>query len=225
MKRNLLVLSALFLFSSLAFAQDKEPVRIPKFGQKEDRLVLNFTWDNWANASSGIKVKGFRSRGFSFLMMNEKILGKGNVAIGFGLGFSSQNVHSNTFPTYSPDGSHTFLSPISGDYDLNKLSCNFVDAALELRLRTNQNEKEKRFKVSLGIKGGYLVQSHTKYEGGNGKIKTYDIQNLSKFQFGPTARISYGNWGVNGYYSLVNLFKDGKGPEIVPVSMGISLGF
>lgn len=225
MKKNLLIACVFFLSASFVSAQDKEPVRIPKFGQKEDRLILNFTWDNWSNVSSGVDVKGFRSRGFSFLMMNEKILGKGHAAIGFGLGFSSQNVHSNTFPTYSPDGSHTFLSPISGNYDLNKLSCNFLDAALELRFRTNENEREKRFKVSLGMKGGYLVQSHTKYEDSNGKIKTYDIKNLSKFQFGTTARIAYGNWGLSGYYSLVNLFKDGKGPEVVPVSMGISLAF
>jgi len=225
MKKNLLLVCALFFCVSLAFSQDKEPIKIPKFGKKEDRLILNFNWDNWLNASTGIEVKGFRSRGFSFLLMNEKILGKGNAAIGFGLGFSSQNVHSNTFPTYSPDGSHTFLSPVNGDYDLNKLSCNFLDAALELRFRTNENAKEKRFKVSLGIKGGYLVQSHTKYEDSNGKVKTYDIKNLSKFQYGPTARIAYGNWGFSGYYSLVNLFKDGKGPEVVPVSMGISLAF
>jgi hypothetical protein len=225
MKGKLLVFSAIFLFASAVNAQDREPVRIPKFGQKEDRMVLNFTWDNWVNASSGIEVKDFRSRGFSFLLMNEKIFGKGNVAIGFGLGFSSQNVHSNVSPTYSPDGSHTYLSPLIAGYDLNKLSCNFVDAALELRLRTNLNEKEKRFKVSLGMKAGYLVQSHTKFEDGNGKIKTYSIKNLNKFQFGPTARIAYGNWGLNGYYSLVNLFEDGKGPEMVPVSMGISLCF
>jgi hypothetical protein len=225
MKKNLLVLSALFFSVSLVFGQDKEPIKIPKFGKKEDRVILNFTWDNWLNASSGIKIKDFRSRGFSFLLMNEKILGKGNAAIGFGFGFSSQNVHSNTFPSYSPDGSHTFLSPISGDYDVNKLSCNFLDAALELRFRTHENEKEKRFKVSLGIKGGYLVQSHTKYEDDNGKIKTYNIKNLNKFQYGPTARIAYGNLGISGYYSLVNLFKDGKGPELTPISMGISLAF
>jgi hypothetical protein len=215
----------LFLSATFVFAQEKEPVRIPKFGKKEDRIILNFNWDNWLNTSTGVEVKGFRSRGFSFLLMNEKILGKGNAAIGFGLGFSSQNVHSNTVPSSLPDGSYTFLSPIGGDYDVNKLSCNFLDAALEVRFRTNQNAKEKRFKVSLGIKGGYLVQSHTKYEDGNGKIKTYDIKNLSKFQYGPTARIAYGNWGLSGYYSLVNLFKDGKGPEVVPVSMGISLAF
>jgi hypothetical protein len=217
-------ISVLFfiLFSSAVFAQDKKPMKIPKFASKQDRLILSLNWDNWLNTSAGVEVKAFRSRGFSFLMMNEKVYGQGNFAIALGLGFSSQNVHSNAFPTYSADGSKTFLTPLNVDFELNKLSCNFVDAALELRFRTNENQNHKRFKISAGVKGGYLVQSHTKFEDSNMKVKTYDIKNLNKFQYGVTGRIGYGRWGVSGYYSLVNLFKDGKGPDVIPVSIGIS---
>jgi hypothetical protein len=222
MRKNLFLLIVFFISVYLVSAQDKEPIKIPKIGKKEDRLILNLNWDNWINAPQGLEVKGFRSRGFSFLLMNEKIFGNGNFTIGSGIGFSSQNVHSNVFPSYNPDGSYTFLSPVSGDYDLNKLSCNFIDAAVEFRFRTNENESQKRFKISLGMKAGYLVQSHTKYEDSNGKVKLYGIKNLNKFQYGPTARIAYGTWGISGYYSLVNLFKDGKGPDEVPVSVGIS---
>jgi hypothetical protein len=219
------ILILLFVFiSSLSFGQEKKPVNIPNFVTKQDKLVLNLTLDNWLKTTQGVDVKAFRSRGFSFLLMNEKIYGEGNFAIAWGLGFSSQNVHSNTFPTYNNDGSKTFMHPFPDtlNYDLNKLSCNFIDAAFEFRLRTNENESRKRFKFSAGIKCGYLVQSHTKYEDNDVKIKTYDIKNLNKFQYGIIARIGYGKWGVNGYYSLVNLFENDKGPELVPVSIGIS---
>ncbi len=220
------ILGLLFLFTSFISAAqtpEKKPMKIPRFAAKQDRLILNLNWDNWLDASSGLDVKAFRSRGFSFLLMNEKVLGQGNSAIAFGLGFSSQNVHSNTFPTYNADESKTFLSPLSADYDLNKLSVNFLDAAFEIRFRTDENEAHKRFKISAGIKGGILVQSHTKYEDDVvGKIKTYGIKNLNKFQFGLTSRIGYGHWGISGYYSFVNLFKEGKGPGVVPVSIGLS---
>lgn len=214
------------LFTSLmAAAQtpEKKPMGIPRFAAKMDRLILNLNWDNWLNAPTGLETKAFRSRGFSFLLMNEKVLGQGNSAIAFGFGFSSQNVHSNAFPTYNADKSKTFLSPLSGDYDLNKLSVNFIDVAFEIRFRSNENENHKRFKISAGIKAGYLVQSHTKYEDDViGKIKTYNIRNLNKFQYGIIGRIGYGHWGISGYYSLVNLFKDDKGPDVVPVSVGLS---
>jgi len=214
------------MIASAAFAQEtttpeKKPMKIPKFASKQDKLLLNLNWDNWLNTTNA-DVKAFRSRGFSFLLMNEKIYGEGNFAVAWGLGFSSQNVHSNTFPTYNADGSKTYLTPIDSSYDLNKLSCNFIDAAIEFRIRTNENENHKRFKISFGMKGGYLVQSHTKFESGDIKVKTYDIKNLSKWQYGPIGRIGYGKWGISGYYSLVNLFKDGKGPDVVPVSIGIA---
>jgi len=217
------IFTLLFLLPAFgSFAQSGATASIAKIAAKQDRLILNLNWDNWLKTTTGLEVKGFRSRGFSFLLMNEKVIGEGHTAFAWGLGFSSQNVHSNSFPTYNEDGSKTFLSPIQNSYDLNKLSCNFVDAALEFRFRTSENESRKRFKISAGLKGGYLVQSHTKYEDDNGKFKTYDIKNLNKFQYGVIGRIGYGKWGVSGYYSFVNLFKDGKGPELVPVSIGLS---
>src|SRR6185369_6249573 len=208
---------------SMAQAPEKKPMRLPGFAAKQDRLILNLNWDNWLNASSGIETKAFRSRGFSFLLMNEKVLGQGNMAIGFGLGFSSQNVHSNAFPTYNADRSKTFLTPLTSDYDLNKLSLNYLDAAIEIRCRTDENEARKRLKISVGIKGGILLQSHTKNEDDVvEKVKLYNIKNLNQFQTGIITRIGYGHWGISGYYSLMNLFEDGKGPDVVPVSIGLS---
>lgn len=222
--KKILPLFIAVIFSYTSFAQDKNPMSIPKIISKQDKLLLNLNWDNWLNTTTGVDVKAFRSRGFSFLIMNEKPFGEGNFAIAWGLGFSSQNVHSNTTPTYNDDGSKTYLTPIPSttDYDLNKLSCNFIDAAFELRLRSNENEHSKRFKITAGIKAGYLVQSHTKFETDDMKIKTYNIKNLNKFQYGLTGRIGYARWGFSGYYSLINLFKDGKGPDVVPVSIGLS---
>lgn len=226
MKKSLflfLVLASMSAFSQIA---EKKAMKIPRFATKQDRLLLNLNWDNWLNATTGVDVDAFRSRGFSFLFMNEKVFGEGNTAIAFGLGFSSQNVHSNCLPTYNSDKSRTFLTPITTDYDLNKLSVNYVDLALEFRFRTDENEAHKRFKISAGIKGGILVQSHTKYEDDViGKIKTYSIENLNLFQYGITGRIGYGHWGVSGYYSLTNLFEDGKGPDVVPVSIGLAYAF
>jgi hypothetical protein len=213
------ILSSLF---SVAQTTEKKPMKVPKFAAKQDKLILNLNWDNWLKLPDDVKTKGFRSRGFSFLLMNEKILGQGHSAVAFGLGFSSQNVHSNAVPVLNADSSKTLLAPITTDYDLNKLSVNYIDAAFELRFRTSENASHKQFKFTVGIKGGVLVQSHTKYEDDRGKIKTYHIKNLNDFQYGLTGRIGYGHWGISGYYSLMNLFEKGKGPDVVPVSIGLS---
>src|SRR5689334_3091025 len=126
MKKILVLLLISISVASMAQIPEKKAMHIPRFAAKLDRLILNLNLDNWLHTSTGIHVKDFRSRGFSFLLMNEKVLGEGNAAVAFGFGFSSQNVHSNAFPTYNADKSKTYLSPITVDYDLNKLSCNFI---------------------------------------------------------------------------------------------------
>ncbi|MCC7233137.1 MAG: PorT family protein [Bacteroidia bacterium] len=200
-------------------------INVPKLIDKQDKLILNLTSDNWMNLPAGIKAKPFRSRGFSFLLMGERLNTSGNVGIGMGFGISSQNVHTNGSFDDVTDPSKTTFNPIpdSMDYDLNKLSLNYVDLALELRFRTNENADHKRFKISAGIKGGILFQEHSKYKDSHGKIKSYGLDHLNSFQYGITGRIGYGTWAVTGYYALNGIFKKDKGPDLIPYSVGISL--
>jgi hypothetical protein len=213
------------LFSATANGQEKKPaLRVPRVQTKMDQLILTLSSDNWKDLSSGFESKPLRSRGFSVMLMGEGMNENGTAGIGLGLGFSSQNVHTDAMLIENADGT-TSLSkiPDSIDYDLNKLSLNFLDAALELRFRTKENSHLQRFKISLGIKAGLLLQSHTKYEDENGKFKTYGVANINKFQYGPTVRIGYASWGISGYYSMVTLLKKDKGPELIPFSIGISV--
>lgn len=213
------------LICSLVHAQDTATVKKkkPTFIHREDIVILNFTSDNWTDLPPGIEAKPLRSRGFSFLFMSERMNKSGNAGVAAGLGFMSQNVHTNAY--IADTGSASYLSPVpdSLDLDLNKLSSNYITAALELRLRSNENSRRNRFKLSAGILAGILVQSHIKYEDMNGKIKTYNIAHLNNFQYGIQARLGYNNIALNGYYSLVPVFEDGKGPEMTPYSIGISL--
>lgn len=216
-------LLVILIFASLfANAQDTEKM-VPKFHPSQEVIILNLTSDNWTDHPSGIEGKPLRSRGFSFLIMRDKMNKKGNVGIGGGLGFMSQNVHTNAYLVDT--GNATYLSPIpdSVDMDVNKLSTNYITAALELRLRSNEDGRGNRFKLSMGFLAGIMVQNHIKYEAQNEKYKTYDIPHLNAFQYGIMARIGYNLFAINGYYSLVPVFEDGKGPGMTPYSIGISL--
>jgi hypothetical protein len=211
------------LLSVNLFAQDTIPkVKVPAIPLREDQLIINLTLDNWSGLPSNVESKPFRSRGFSFLLMTDKVNNSGNLGIGAGVGFMSQNVHTDAY--IADTGSASFLSPIpdSMKYEINKLSSNYITAALELRIRSNENGRGERFKLNIGMIAGFLVQSHVKYEDKYGKLKTYDIAHLNKFQYGVEARLGYNNVALFGYYSLVPVFKDGKGPEMNPYSIGIS---
>ncbi len=209
------------------YAQDSK-LKIPAIPQKEDQLIVSITSDNWSGLSSTLESKPIRSRGFSLLLMTDRMRPSGNFGVGFGLGFNSQNVHTNAIvadTTVNGSFSSLIKIPDSLGYKYNKLSLNFITAALEIRLRSNENSKGHRFKLSAGIMAGFLLQSHTKYKDKNGKFKTYNIDHLNNFQYGIEARLGYHNYAINGYYSLVNVFKDKKGPELTPYSIGVSFTF
>lgn len=212
---------------SSAPAPSSVPSTLGKIASADDLFIMSLTFDNWINLPSTIKGKPLRSRGFSFLIMKEKMNSKGHLGIGYGFGFSSQNVHTDAALYYDAIAGKNYFSivPVTNDLETNKLSLNFVDVALELRLRTDENSKGKRFKVSGGLKAGYLIQSHTKYEDKFGKVKLYNIVGLNYFQYGVTGRIGYGSYAITGYYSLVDVFKKDKGPELTPFSVGLSCTF
>ncbi len=224
-----LVIFTLVLLSLGSSAQDK-PLKkeVANYVQREDKLILNFTSDNWSGLPAEFTSKPFRSRGFSFLLMNDRMNASGNFGVGLGLGFMSQNVHTDAavIDTTADESSASLIKiPDSLNYDLNKLSLNFITAALELRFRTNLNSHGERFKFSFGVVAGILVQSHTKYEDDSGKFKTYHVKHLNNFQYGLSGRIGYDNYAFTGYYSLANVFQDGEGPELTPYSLGISFTF
>jgi len=226
---NRLSFIIMVLLSLPVFAQDNTTKNtFSEYYTREDKLILNFTLDHWSKLSPDINSKDFRSRGFSFLIMQEMKNKSGRVGLGAGLGFTSQNVHTDAYlvDTTSTESGYIFEKiPDSLEYTLNKLSLNFITAALEIRIHTNVNKKRERFKFNFGITGGILVQSHTKYDDKNGKIKTYNVRYLNDFQYGLSGRIGYSNYALYGYYSLVDVFEEGKGPELIPYSFGISLTF
>lgn len=199
--------------------------KLSNWESKQDRLVLDINLDNWDKTPPGIDVKTLRSRGVNIMFTDERQFGKGNVAFAWGIGFSSQNVHTNGTYTYDKNADTTGLVPIadSVQYDLNKISLNYLDIPLELRFRTNANAKGNRLKLALGFKLGVLINAHTKYDDGDLKYKTYHLKDIPDLHYGLTARLGFGKIGVSYFRSLTTLFGQGEGMEIFPYSIGISL--
>jgi hypothetical protein len=130
------------------------------------------------------------------------------------------------------------VNSVETSYKNNKLTAIYLDVPVEFRFRT-KNEGQK-FKVALGFKLGYMLSSHMKYRGDDlswnystqswslnsdelVKFKSYKVPNVEVYRMGPTLRIGWGWINATAYYSLTNLFKKNKGPEMYPISVGISI--
>lgn len=217
----------LTLFNGRISAQDVAGTKAKLFnwkGSKEDKLILDINLDNWDKKPQGVEMKDFRSRGVNIMFMDEKQFGKGNVAFSWGIGFSSQNFHTNAYYVQDDNVDTSGFTPFpdSIEYDLNKLSANYLDIPLELRFRTNANVKGNRLKLSLGFKLGVLLNAHTKFDDGDSKVKTYHLRNIPDLHYGLSARLGFGSIGISYFQSLTTLFGKDEGVEIHPYSIGIS---
>jgi hypothetical protein len=207
------------LFGMNGFAQNEEP-QPKKIADPKDRIVVDFSYDSFMHLPDGISQKPYSLGGNAYFMWDYPV-GYGPFSLAFGAGFSTHDVHTNGKIIYSIDGKYTSFEPIYNKYNTNKLSSNYFEIPLELRMRTRGDHD---FLVYLGFKGGYAYNVHTKYEDADGKIKTYKIKNVNPWRYGPTFRIGYDQFNLQVFYSLSELFVKGHGePGMTPVSVGIGL--
>jgi hypothetical protein len=230
---SVLVLFILFFMSVSSLIAQDQPVAernstrspIPLAPGHDDRLIFDLTLDNYAESPASMEVNLIKSRGINIKLMKDKLIKNTLFSFGYGLAFGSQNFDTDRFIIIDDTLGYTHFLHIDPAIDVkrNKLSVNYLDLPLELRFRTRPNSKNNSFKLAIGFKIGVLLQSHIKYEDNDGKVKFFNINNLTKYRYGVDARVGYGIWGLNAYYSLIPLFDEDKAPTLIPISFGLSI--
>ncbi len=198
---------------------------------KKDQLILSFNIysDIWQNAPDYMKIRTI-NQGTDICIMYNTPFGKSNFSFSAGLSIGSHNLYSDAIPEIDTTNK-TIFSPIADsiDYSKNKLTVAYLDIPVEFRFKI-KNKNDKSFKIALGFKAGRLINSYTKYRGddylfGTDKklnVKFQDIKNINLYRYGITGKIGYEWINIMVYYSLTNLFEKDKGPEMYPISVGIS---
>jgi hypothetical protein len=115
-------------------------------------------------------------------------------------------------------------------FDLNqksKLSIASIYIPLLTEFQVPVGNYSDRIYFSGGFYGSARLNSHTKMkyraEGKKEKLKTPDHYSLRDVNYGMMFRTGYRWFNVFATYELVPLFKDGKGPELTPVTVGVKL--
>ncbi len=108
----------------------------------------------------------------------------------------------------------------------SKLNVKYLNVPLMLEYQTNSKNNINSFHISAGVVGGLRIGSHTKnvYENGSRrKDKERDDFHLNPLKVDATLRIGWGKLNMYGNYSLLTLFRENRGPELYPFSLGITL--
>ena len=101
---------------------------------------------------------------------------------------------------------------------------NYVDIPIEMNFRI-----KNMFKITAGFKFGILTTGKSKYVGKlyndakTYRVKYCRINNLEKYVYSLTLKVAYRSVYVFGTYQFTDTFKNGLGPQIRPLSIGIGV--
>ena len=80
--------------------------------------------------------------------------------------------------------------------------------------------------LTVGGYAGVKIGSNTKLKTNEGdKMKTRKDFHMNTLRYGLRAQVGFENFGVYCNYSLQSLFKKDEGPELYPISLGVTLAF
>lgn len=200
-----------------AFTQKISETTIKRFS-----VGVDIHQDFWLNKPEDMDVRGINQGGGAFGMYNFQF-GKSNFSFAIGLGIGVHNLFSNTTIADIKADTIKFIPiPDTVDYKKSKLGLTYLDIPVEFRLKT-----DKKVRICLGFKIGYLLDAKTKYKGDREDgleviIKERPVKNVERWQFGPVIRVGYDWFNVMAYYSVTQIFRKGKGPDVSPISVGIT---
>ncbi|MCD4695204.1 MAG: PorT family protein [Bacteroidales bacterium] len=217
--KKILVLALLTLtLNSFAQVVTEETKRKFTFG-------LDLFSDIWQDTPNTIEPRTINP-GVNIFGSYNYIFGNSNVSFSPGLGLSVHNLYSDSWLRSNYDSSYFEPIPDSVGFKRSKFVATYLDIPFELRYKS-----KGEFRLAVGFKFGFLLQSHTKIKGddiidnmANEVItKKAKIKFVEKNRYGFTGRIGYKWLNLWGYYQLSSLFVKGSGPEMYPISVGITI--
>ena len=149
---------------------------------------------------------------------------KRNVGLVTGLGLTFNDYRfSNPYTIEIVDGKVRSKLIEGAELSKTKLSTTYLTVPLMLEFQIPVSGNNKKLYFSGGVIGGLKVGSHTKVKIDGSKSKDRGDFNINPFRYGATARFGYKGINLFGTYYFSTFFKDSRGPEMYPFTIGIGL--
>jgi len=205
MKRLGLLL--LFIFGNFIYAQETNNVELDSL-YREDQFYVGVTYNVLGNQQSDLSQNGF-SLGFHAGFIRDMPINKArNIAIGIGLGYSTNSFNQNMF--IYKDGMDNIVYSILDDetisFSKNKFSQHLIELPLEFRWRTSNPVDYKFWRVYAGLRIGYVFTNTSKFIGSIGEYKYKKLDTFNNFQYGLSLSTGYNTWNLYFYYALNPIF-------------------
>ncbi len=233
-KRFSVAVLALGLAISSVYSQtdnkNDQVKKLPK-PKKQDVILFNFNWMTMLNAPKGagdsLWISPF-SRGFDIALMYDIPLGRSPLSFAAGINFSFQNFFTNQIVLDSGASNSVYFSDINQminrdnpatkrDWGKAKIANAIIELPIEFRFRLKPH-KRNTFKMAVGFKIGYVIDTWQKYEGPNFlpgedlntnlRQTTYEVPSVNRLSYGVFGRIGYSRFNAFVGYTISSFFSD-----------------
>ena len=177
-----------------------------------------------------LNTEEIRSLHWSINFHQEKIrLYRDYVGIltGVGLTYNSYGIKTNARVRHNNDSTFAEMIPDSAfRFSKNKLRATYLRVPVMLEFNTS-NDPSRTVHLAVGAIGGLRIGSITKqhYEidGQNFRDRVKSDFNLNTFTLDAAVRLGYRNFTIWANYGLTPLFEKGRGPEVYPLAVGLTV--
>lgn len=236
MRKIFLSSLALCVFS-FGFAQNDTMGRVagPREVPANDHFVIQVGALSWQGRPDSIRTGGLPRTFNMYVMLDFPFKTNPHFSVAIGPGIATDNMFlDKTHVTITDNAGalHFVDRKDTTHFKKYKLSTAYLEAPVELRYAFNPDRNANSVKIVVGAKVGTLLSAWTKgktLEDRNGNaLNAFTEKEKSKRFFNSTrlsltGRLGYGHFSVFGSYALTPLFKEGAGPKVQPMSIGLTL--
>ena len=205
-----------FVFCASAGASPKPKVLLPSV----EIGIIDFVSSDYGNyAPEEVNFMDLNAKSLSVAVSIvggwAPITRDGKLGLESSLGIAWDNyVFANKLTIEKVDG---VIRPVAIDPKYKKSKFNTFSFKMPLMLNLSLN----KIGISGGVYGKMIISQHTKYKHPKHKEKGLNYMNL--FQGGVAAEIKFKGIGVFASYALTDFFRHSAGPDLHPLTVGISI--
>ncbi|MFN2457147.1 MAG: outer membrane beta-barrel protein [Chitinophagaceae bacterium] len=238
--RKVLALALVFSIAGIAHAQEdttrkSKILRTPSLPTSNDHFMLQVGYTMWNGKPDTINTSGLPRTFNAYFLFDFPFKTNPHFSVAIGAGIATDNIYfDNTYVGIKDNTSTIAFKNLkdTSSFKKYKLVTAYLEAPVELRFSSKPDDNRRSVKVAIGAKVGTLLNAHTKGKNlrdrNDNTINDYTLKENSKKFFNKnrlsaTARLGFGHFSLFGSYSITPLFREGLGPTIRPLTIGITL--
>lgn len=214
----------------------KDWSKVSLANRPKDHFLFQVGYGTWTKAPDTLQTKGVPLSYNFYLMLDFpfKTDPRWSVGLGAGVAFDNKGFENTEIDVSGKKADKLGFYNVKDTLHFKKykLVNSFLEAPVELRYSSNPEQNLKSWKMALGVKVGTMLGAGTRgktlVNSAGNTVNAYVQKERAKRYFNTTrlsvmGRVGYGIVSVYAAYQINSFIKEGFGPDVRPLQIGITI--